>query len=344
MTPTGTQYMENLMVARDVAMERHALTLHETLLQEDHRIAAGITAEAVAVAGRKTRIRMIGRALAGLGTCVAYLVLGLLLYLGSMPLALAATAVVAMRTASSALSSTMRSINSLYEDSFYLNFYQKLLGEADSRQRPHGGSTAPADPLEIRADGLSFAYPGENVDALHDIDLTIRRGEVVALVGENGSGKSTLAKLLTGLYRPTQGRVVWGDVDLAAADTASVHSQIAVIAQEPARWPMTAEANIRIGRLEHTDSAGGRWSAAVEASGADDVLASLPAGMDTVLSKEFRNRQDISGGQWQRVAIARHLSRRTYPRRRRTHRSAGCKGRSTRLRRPAARFPSQRRQ
>lgn len=252
---------------------------------------------------------MIGRALAGLGTGAAYMVLGLLLYLGSMPLALAATAVVAMRTASNSLSNTMRSINSLYEDSFYLGFYQRLLGEADSRQRPHGGITAPTDPLEIRADGLFFAYPGEEAHALQDIDLTIRRGEVVALVGENGSGKSTLAKILTGLYRPTQGRVTWDDLDLVAADTASVHSQIAVIAQEPARWPMTAEANIRIGRLEHTDTGNSRWVAAVEASGADDVLASLPAGRETVLSKEFRNGQDISGGQWQRVAIARGIYR-----------------------------------
>jgi ATP-binding cassette subfamily B protein len=286
--------VENLMVARDVSMERHALTLHDTLLREDRRIATGITAEAVMLAGRKTRIRMIGRALAGIGTGAAYVVLGLLLYLGSMPLALAATAVVAMRMASSSLSNTMRAINSLYEDSFYLGFYQRLLREADRRQRPHGGITAPTDPLEIRADGLSFAYPGEDVHALKDIDLTIRRGEVVALVGENGPGKSTLAKLLTGLYQPTQGRVVWDDVDLAAADTPSVHSQIAVIAQEPARWPMTAESNIRVGRLEHPDADDGRWVTAVDASGADDVLAGLPAGKHTVLSNEFRNGQDIS--------------------------------------------------
>lgn len=301
--------VENLMVARDVAMERHALTLHDTLLQEDRRIATGITAEAVTLAGRRTRIRMIGRALAGLGTAVAYLVLGLLLYIGSMPLALAATAVVAMRTASSSLSNTMRSINSLYEDSFYLGFYQRLLGEADRRQRVCDGPIAPTDPLEIRAAGLSFAYPGEEMCALQDIDLTIHRGEVVALVGENGSGKSTLAKLLTGLYRPTQGSVTWDGVDLANADTASVHSQIAVIAQEPARWPMTAEANIRIGRLDYTDAGNDRWVAAIKSSGADDVLASLPTGGDTVLSKEFRNGQDLSGGQWQRVAIARGIYR-----------------------------------
>lgn len=303
------QIVENLMVAREVAMERHALTLHDTLLQEDNRIATNITAEAVLVAGRRNRIGMIGRALAGLGTGAAYLVLGLLLSLGSMPLALAATAVVAMGKASGALSSTMDTINSIYEDSFYFDYYQRLLHEADSRKRLRGGVIAPTDPLEIRAEGLSFTYPGGDGAALQEIDLVIRRGEVIALVGENGCGKSSLAKLLTGLYRPTTGRVVWDGVDLATADTESVHSRIAVIAQEPARWPMTAEANIRIGRLEHDDSGDIRWSAAVEASGADDVLLSFPAGKKTVLSKDFRDGRDLSGGQWQRVAIARGIYR-----------------------------------
>ena len=297
--------LERLIGERDLAMERHALTLHGTLLAEDRRISSGITAEAVALARRQNRVRMAGRALAGLGSGAAYTVLGVLLYVGAMPLALAATAVVAMRTASTALANTMQGVNELFEDSLYLGFYRRLLADARARSRPRTGVIAPADPSVIRLEHVSFSYPGADSSALTDVDLTIRRGEVVALVGQNGSGKSTLAMLLTGLYRPTTGRVLWDDVDLASADAESVHSRIAVIAQDPARWPMSAASNVRVGRLEHDDPDGQRWASVLRMSGADEVVAALPHGPQTVLSKQFRGGHDLSTGQWQRIGIAR---------------------------------------
>ncbi|HEX9336629.1 MAG TPA: ABC transporter ATP-binding protein/permease, partial [Pseudonocardiaceae bacterium] len=243
--------IENVMVARDVAVERHALTLQATLLAEHRRIAADVTAEAVRLAYRQNTTRMIGRTLAGIGTAVAYVVLGALLVAAVMPLALAGTAVVAMRAASGALSNTMHAVNSLYEDSFYIGFYQQLLIQARQRHRSRTGISAPIDPETIRVESVSFTYPGQDTPALREIDLTIRRGEVVALVGQNGSGKTTLAKLLVGLFTPTAGAVRWNEVNLADVDLDTVHGQIAVIAQEPARWPMTAAHNIRIGRLDH---------------------------------------------------------------------------------------------
>ncbi|HEX4702483.1 MAG TPA: ABC transporter ATP-binding protein [Pseudonocardiaceae bacterium] len=301
--------IENVMVARDVAVERHALTLQATLLSEHRRIAADITRESVRLAYRQNTTRMIGRALAGIGTAMAYVVLGLLLFAGAMPLPLAGTAVVAMRQASNALSNTMHAINSLYEDSFYIAFYQELLTEARRRHRARTGISAPANPATIRVDAVSFTYPGEDTPTLREIDLTIRRGEVIALVGQNGSGKTTLAKLLVGLYTPTAGAVRWNDVDLADADPDTVHSQIAIIAQEPARWPMTAAHNIRIGRLDHDDTADERWRVALRDSGADEVLATLPHGPDTILSKQFTHGSDLSGGQWQRMGVARGIYR-----------------------------------
>lgn len=301
--------VENLMIGRDVALERHALTLQDTLLAEDRRIATGITEEAVRLSHRQNGVRLIGRALAGIGTGGAYLVLGVLLYTAALPLALAGTAVVAMRTASSSLSNTMHAINFLYEESFYIGFYRRLLEEASARHRIPTGIAAPTNPAAIVLRGASFTYPGKESPAVCDVDLTIRRGEVVALVGQNGSGKTTLAKLVAGLFTPTCGRVEWDGVDLATADPHTAHAQIAVIAQEPARWPMTAVHNIRIGRLDHNDTGGDRWSTALRHSGADEVIDSLPKGQDTVLSKEFRDGHDLSGGQWQRISIARGIYR-----------------------------------
>ncbi|MEV0702668.1 ABC transporter ATP-binding protein [Saccharopolyspora sp. NPDC050389] len=300
--------VENLLVARDVAAERTALTLHDVLLTEHRRVATDVTNEAIRLEHRKSLVRLLGRTLSGTGTGLAYIVLGILLYLTVMPLGLAGAAVMAMRTATSALTSTMVAINRLYEHSFYLRFYEKLLHEARGHHPPVSEITAPRDPETIRLDNVSFTYPGQDQPALHNINLTLRRGEVIALVGENGSGKTTLGKILTGLYPPTHGTVWWDDVDLATADTRSVYEQIAVIAQEPARWPMIAGTNIRIGRLDCAthDAA---WHAAVSKSGADEVLNALPHGEKTVVSKQFRQGQDLSGGQWQRIGVARGIYR-----------------------------------
>ncbi|MDT7725832.1 MAG: ATP-binding cassette, subfamily bacterial [Actinomycetota bacterium] len=301
--------VEEVATYRILALERHAFTLQEPLLGEYRRITESLMREESKLAHRSNLVRLTGRAAAGVGTALAYVVLGLLLYFGQMELALAGTAVLAMRTASNALSNTMRSINFLYEDSFYISFYNRLLAESEQRRPPPSEITAPENPAEIRLDSVSFSYPGQETAALKDISVTIRRGEVIALVGENGSGKTTLGKLLTGLYPPSSGSVHWDDVDLAEVDLNSVHENIAVIAQEPAEWPMTAAKNITVGRLGREDPGELAWREAITSSGADEVLDSLPLKENTILSKKFNDGQDLSGGQWQRMGIARGIYR-----------------------------------
>lgn len=140
------------------------------------------------------------------------------------------------------------------------------------------------------------------------MSVTVRRGEVVALVGENGSGKSTLAKLMIGMYTPERGTVEWDGVDVTRADPTDVLSRVAVVLQDPVHWPMSAENNVRIGRLDRVDDGTARDRAARD-SGADAVVAELPAGWPTVLSKDFQAGRDLSGGQWQRMSVARGLYR-----------------------------------
>ncbi|WP_367132335.1 ABC transporter ATP-binding protein [Saccharothrix sp. HUAS TT1] len=299
--------VEEVATDRDFALERHALTLQERLLAEHRRISDSLVVDEIRMAHRTNLVRLTGRALAGVGTAIAYVVLGVLLHTGDMELALAGTAVLAMRTGFSSLASTTRAVNSLYEDSFYIDFYRKLLVEGAERAQGSSPVVAPADPERITLTDVSFTYPGAPRPALREVNLTVAKGEVVALVGENGSGKTTLGKVLTGLYPASSGTVAWDDVDLAAADPTSVHSAIAVIAQDPAQWPMTARHNVTVGRLEREDERA--WQEAVAKSGADEVLATLPAGPDTVLSRQFNDGQDLSGGQWQRMGIARGMYR-----------------------------------
>lgn len=298
-----------LITSRYEAAEIRAFTAQRTLLGEHRRIASQLTAENVRVEHRKTAVRLIGRTLSGVGTALGYVVLGLLLYAGAMPLALAGAAAVAMRTASSAVSMTVFATNRLYEHSFYLELLAAALAEARRHHRRTQVPALPDEPAFIEVSGVWFSYPGQDLPALCDVNLTIRRGQVVALVGENGSGKSTLAKVITGLYLPDRGRVCWDGVDIAEVDQAELHARVAVVLQNPAEWPMSAEHNIRIGRLERPDPDGRVLSAVAAQSGADAVVAELPEGWDTVLSRQFQNGRDLSGGQWQRISVARGLYR-----------------------------------
>src|SRR5918998_590465 len=197
----------------------------------------------------------------------------------------------------------------LVEHRFYLDMLTSCLTQARRHHRTGALQRLPRDPQVIELQEVSFSYPGKDEPALDRVGLTIKRGQVVALVGENGSGKSTLAKVITGLYLPDQGRVSWDGVDIATVDQRELHSQVGVVLQDPVEWPMTAENNVRIGRLERPDPNGSVLAAAAADSGADAVVAELPHGWDTVLSRDFQNGHDLSGGQWQRISVARGLYR-----------------------------------
>jgi ATP-binding cassette subfamily B protein len=295
-----------LLTDRATAAEMRAATAGPALLAEYRRISDTLTREAVRVQLAQTRVRLTGRVIAGVGTGGGYAVLGLLLHAGWLALPLAGTAVVAMRLATSALTSTMMGIKTLYEDTLYVKLYTRLLETTRARTRPSLPSQV-SDPAVITLEAASFSYPGQDEPALRDVSMTIAQGQVVALVGENGSGKSTLAKLITGLYRPTSGSVRWDGTDLADVDEESVYQRIALVSQDPARWPMTASDNIRMGRIDREN--GMSVAEAARESGADEVIAELPDGYETLLSRLFSSGRDLSGGQWQRISVARGIFR-----------------------------------
>jgi ATP-binding cassette, subfamily B, bacterial len=298
-----------LITRRERAAEVRAFTTRGPLLAEHRRIAGEITDDAVLVARDRTAVELVGRTLSGIGTAGAYAVLALLIYSSVLPLALAGAAAVAMRTAAQAVSTAMYLVNHLFEAGFYVQLFRTCLAQAAERRRPPGAARLAGPPERIELTGVTFRYPDQADAAVEGVDLVLRRGEVTALVGENGSGKSTLAKLVTGLYLPERGTVRWDGVDVAEVDGDELLTQVAVVLQDPVNWPMTARNNVRIGRLERTDPDERLLRSASRGSGTDDVVATLPDGWATVLSKEFQGGRDLSGGQWQRVAVARGLFR-----------------------------------
>jgi ATP-binding cassette, subfamily B, bacterial len=151
---------------------------------------------------------------------------------------------------------------------------------------------------------VSFAYPGTDRRVLADFNFTLRPGERVALIGENGQGKTTVVKLITRLYDPTEGRILLDGVDLREYDLADLHAEIGVIFQDFMRYEMTARENIAVGRIEvpHTVK---QIEHAAEKSLASGVIARLRDGYDQMLGRRFETGVDLSGGEWQKLALAR---------------------------------------
>ena len=155
---------------------------------------------------------------------------------------------------------------------------------------------------------VGFRYPGAERWAVRHLDFTLKAGEVVALVGENGAGKTTLVKLLTRLYDPDEGRILLDGHDLRDYDLDELRGSMGVIFQDFVRYNFTAGDNIAVGRIAaRGDQA--RIARAARSSQADDVIAGLPGGYGQRIGKRFKNGVELSGGEWQKVAIARAYMR-----------------------------------
>jgi ATP-binding cassette subfamily B protein len=221
-----------------------------------------------------------------------------------MQLAVAGTAVLAIRSGSASLGALVMNINQLHEEALYVADLDRFLTVAEQCAIPPGGKDLPAQQSSVVCERVTFRYSDREEPALADVSMTIPVGSTVALVGENGSGKSTLAKLLAGLYLPDRGRILWGGVDLAQADRRQVFGRVSLLTQDFHRWPFTAGTNIRIGKPDRSAQPQDLEQAAAY-SGADRVVAGLPHGMQTLLARVFRGASELSGGQWQKIGLAR---------------------------------------
>jgi ATP-binding cassette subfamily B protein len=174
------------------------------------------------------------------------------------------------------------------------------------RLRPGGRLAGQAPVSGIAFEKVSFSYPGSGRQVLRELDLEFPAGTSTAIVGLNGAGKTTLVKLLARLYEPAGGRITVDGAALAELDVRSWHRRLAVIYQDYVRYELDAAANIGLGAPAHLGDAQA-LERAIEWAGAAEVTAALPDGLATVLSSRYRGGVDLSGGQWQRIALARAL-------------------------------------
>jgi ATP-binding cassette subfamily B protein len=206
----------------------------------------------------------------------------------------------------------LRSINSsagqLHECSLFLDDLVSFLDlrHAVVTARPTGA--APARFTRMVAEDVSFTYTGSARLALDHVSIEVGENEVVALVGRNGSGKTTLAKILCGLYPPTVGRVLWDGVDIATCDPEQVRRRVTALFQDFVHYQLPARDNVALGDPDRFDDLAA-IQAACRLAGADGLLAGLPSGYDTRLSRAFDGGVELSVGQWQRIALARAFFR-----------------------------------
>ena len=205
-------------------------------------------------------------------------------------------------------------LGNVYSDLQYAEYLRDFLAlEAEASAPPIAEQTLQRPLREgIQFHEVSFTYPGAKRPALSDIDLSLRPGERIALVGENGAGKTTLVRLLLGLYRPTQGIITVDGIDLAAIHPGTWRREATAVFQDFVRYPTTVRENIAYGdpsllaaAAQSSENTNLRVAAAAAQSGAATFIADLPAGHETKLGKEWSDGMELSSGQWQRLALAR---------------------------------------
>jgi ATP-binding cassette subfamily B protein/ATP-binding cassette subfamily C protein len=300
--------LADLMADRWSAAEVRSFNMRDFLLRSYNVLATYERGVRLRLVRRQYVVRLAGDAAGAVGMGIVYLMLGVLLANGWIGLPQAGTAVLSIGLAVSALSGLLVTANQCYESGLYANDYLEFCQQAErgTTAAPPAAALPALDGFSvIRASEVSFTYPGMSKPALTDVSIEIRRGEVIALVGENGSGKSTLAKLLAGLYEPGSGEIRWDDLSIADIGREQLRDRIAVIMQDYTRWPMTALENITMGRPRDDRL----LAMATANAGAERVISSLPNGYDTPLDRRFRGGIEPSGGQWQRIAAARGFYR-----------------------------------
>jgi ATP-binding cassette subfamily B protein len=299
-------YLWHLMTGKDPAKELRAFDLGPYLLGEHRELYDERLGELRDLVRRRTRISLLANLAspAFLGGAMIYLLLS-----GRLSLAQVAIAAWGVYQFGQRLEGIALGAGSLYESALFIEDFASFAAMKPEviATRPTGA--APSRFERIDVEGVSFAYPGSERMALKDVSLAIEAGQIVALVGENGSGKTTLAKLLSRLYRPTSGRILWDGEDIAGMDPTSLRDAIAVIFQDFLHYEFPARSNVAMGRVSREDDLEAIVEAAKRA-GAHDFIDALPQGYETLLSRQFHDEgKELSVGQWQLIALARAFFR-----------------------------------
>jgi ATP-binding cassette, subfamily B, bacterial len=300
-------YLETVIAREDHAKEVKLFGLGPRLLERYRDIFRRLYGEDRALTVRRDAWGFVlgliaTAALYGAYAWIAISAVRHLITLGQMTMYLAL-----FRQGQSAVSAMLSAVGGMYEDNLYLSTLYEYLETAVPP--PPGDALRGPDPADgVRFEDVSFTYPGAEQPALAHVTLHLKPGASLALVGENGSGKTTLIKLLTRLYAPTSGRILLDGKDLRQWDEAALRARVGVIFQDFARYQMSVGENVGAGDERFFEDEA-RWRVAADKGRASEFIEALPAHYHTQLGKWFRDGRELSGGQWQKIALSRAFMR-----------------------------------
>lgn len=302
-------YIENLLTSNETVKEIKLFGLGKSLKQRYEDLFTQFLEEDTSIARRNTYASLAWGMLSNLAYYGSYIwvivrTITQAITLGDMTMFLSV-----FRQSQRAVQMLLENFSRLYENNLYLDNLLDFLKIEPALEIPENGKIAPAPILEgVRFENVSFKYPGSEKFVLKNVNLFIKPGESIALVGLNGAGKTTLIKLLTRLYDPTEGRITLDGTDLRDFDLQSLHQRFGVIFQDFVRYQFSVKENIGFGQVEELENQE-RIEVAADKGGATEVIAELPEGYETVLGRRWNRGHELSGGQWQKIALSRAFMR-----------------------------------
>ncbi|ABA21842.1 ABC transporter-like protein [Trichormus variabilis ATCC 29413] len=300
-------YLENLLAREDFVTEVKLYQLGKMLLGRYRNVFNQLYSEDRDLTVRRGVWGYLLSLVSTAAFYIAYAWIVIEAVLGKISLGDMTMYLTVFRQGQSTFANALTSIGGMYEDNLYLSNLYDFLEEKVTQ--PGGNVTQGINPEDgIRFQNVSFTYPGSSQPALNNISLHLKPGEKLAIVGENGSGKTTLIKLLTRLYTPDSGRILLDGVDLQKWDINTLHRRIGVIFQNFVRYQFTVGENIGVGDVENLDD-NRRWQVAAQKGMAQQFIETLPQSFQTQLGRWFKGGQELSGGQWQKIALARAFMR-----------------------------------
>jgi ATP-binding cassette, subfamily B, bacterial len=307
-TPVRRQldYLRILGGSKEAAKELKLFGLKDFLTAKFKRLSDHVYEEDIALARKKGLAGSLLSAIGTAGYYTAYIYAVWRTVTGVFSLGTLTFLANAIRDASSNLQQTFSTLSTIADQALFLT---DLIAFFDMKPTIRSKPNALPAPRPITRgfefEGVSFRYPGSSRMVLNGLNFALRPGERVALIGENGEGKTTIVKLLTRLYDPVEGRILLDGIDLREYDLDDLYKEIGVIFQDYMRYEMTARENIAVGRIELLDNLQ-KLQESARKSMANEVVAKLgPSGYDQMLGRRFETGVDLSGGEWQKVALAR---------------------------------------
>lgn len=332
-------YLEHALASDEHAKEVRLYDLAELFLERYKTTAESFYREDTRLAVKKSSATTGLSLVATFALYGTYVTVALLTARGSMTLGTMTMYVLAFRQGQQAFQSALSAVGSIYEHNLYMSNLFTFLAETPKKPRlpeadePVGAASlaSPAEasepptatPLarreerpaashrggaEVRFEDVGFRYPGKDAWALRHLTLTLAAGEKVALVGHNGAGKTTFVKLMTGLYEPTEGRILVDGVDVRDWDRKQLLARFGVVFQDFNQYQLSLRENVGVGSVPRMEDEP-HVLRAVDLGGATEVIAGLPDGLEASLGHWFRGGVELSGGQWQKIALARAFMR-----------------------------------